>query len=56
LYGKDIKWYKDPERLIEKNFFKLHYPYGSYVIIQNDGSYTSRKGEYNIKKILGALQ
>lgn len=52
FYDKKIKWYYDNERIIENNFFPLHYPCGSYLIIYPNGKYFLYKGEYYIKKIL----
>lgn len=55
-YGKNIVWTADENQLIEKTFFKLPYPCGSYVIIYNDGSYYSYKGEYNSDNIIVRLK
>jgi len=50
-FGRKFKWYKDEDKLIEKNFFKFHYPCFSYVIIKPNGNYYSERGEYNISSI-----
>lgn len=50
-YG-DLKWMLDPKGLIESKFFNIHYPCGSNVVIKNDGTYNSNRGEYDISKIL----
>ena len=50
-FGKYFKWYLDKNQLIEKTFFKFHYPCGSYVIIRPNGNYYSQRGEYNISLI-----
>jgi len=54
-YGSKIKWIIDAENLIERTFFKLPYPCGSFVIINASGDYTSYKGEYNIDWIIPKL-
>ncbi|RZK04900.1 MAG: hypothetical protein EOO46_16240 [Flavobacterium sp.] len=40
------KWYKDPEAIIERTFFKYHYPCSSYVIIMPNGDYVAYFGEF----------
>lgn len=50
-FGRKFKWYKDENKLIEKNFFKFHYPCFSYIIIKPNGNYYSERGEYNISSI-----
>lgn len=52
LYGNLSKHYQDPETIIERTFFKYHYPCGSYVIIRPDGAYGSYFGEYAYEDIL----
>lgn len=52
LYGSLSKHHQDPEALIERTFFKYHYPCGSYVIIRPDGAYGSYFGEYAYEDIL----
>ncbi|AOW09611.1 hypothetical protein [Flavobacterium gilvum] len=42
-----IKWYKDPENIIEKTFFRFHYPCYSYVIVSPNGNYISFFGEFS---------
>ena len=54
-YG-NINWIKDYNSIIEKTFFPLHYPCGSYVLIDSLGNFYSYKGEYNIDKILSLLK
>ena len=51
-----IKWYKDVNQLIEKHFFKFHYPCGSYIIIKPNGNYYSVRGEYRITDILDKIK
>ncbi|MBD3584066.1 hypothetical protein [Flavobacterium selenitireducens] len=55
-YGKKIIWTADENQIIEKAFFKLPYPCGSYVIIYSDGRYYSYKGEYNANDIIARLK
>lgn len=53
-YGK-LSWIKDKESIIERIFFPLHYPCGSFVLIDSSGNYYSYKSEYilgNIFKLL----
>lgn len=54
-YG-NLNWLADPNKLIESTFFKIHYPCGSYVIINKDGTYFSYRGEYNLSSILLAIK
>lgn len=51
LYGNLSKHYQDPDALIERTFFKYHYPCGSYVVIRPDGAYGSYFGEYAYEDI-----
>ena len=55
-YPTKIKWYKDVNQLVEKTFFKFHYPCGSYIIIKPNGSYYSVRGEYKITDILEKIK
>ncbi|MEN8817084.1 MAG: hypothetical protein ABF274_09480 [Nonlabens sp.] len=41
-----LPWQYDPKGLIEKQFFKYHYPCESYVVINPYGVYKSYFGEY----------
>lgn len=50
-FKKKFKWYLDTKQLIEKTFFKYHYPCFSYVIIKPNGNYYTVRGEYNISEI-----
>lgn len=48
LYGRNDgykDWIKDPNRTIERLFFKRHYPCNSFVVISEDGEYISSFGE-----------
>lgn len=55
-YGKQLNWIKDEFGTIEKTFFPLHYPCGSYVLIDTNGNYYVQKGEYNIERIIDLLK
>lgn len=55
-YGKKLKWIKDKFRTIEKTFLPLHYPCGSFVLIDENGNYYVNKGEYNIDQIIDLLK
>jgi hypothetical protein len=41
------EWIKDPERTIERLFFKRHYPCSSFVIISENNKYKSHFGEFS---------
>ena len=41
-----LNWKKDPANIIEKTFFKFHYPCSSYVIVLPTGEYISFFGEF----------
>lgn len=41
-----LPWINDPEHIVEKTFFKQHYPCGSFVVIAPNGDYLSHFGEY----------
>lgn len=45
-YNGVVKWYKDPESIIEKLFFEHHYPCKSFVVISKEGNYISYLGEF----------
>lgn len=50
-YLIDYLWKKDKIHLIENTFFPLHYPCGSFVIINPDRTYYLYKGEYAFSQI-----
>ena len=50
-FDKKFTCFLDENQLIEKTFFKFHYPCFSYVIIRPNGNYFSQRGEYNISLI-----
>lgn len=41
-----LQWNKDPEGVIERLFFKHHYPCYSFVVISKDGDFISYFGEF----------
>ncbi|MEJ6793045.1 MAG: hypothetical protein QNK89_10045 [Lacinutrix sp.] len=45
-YNGVLTWHKDPNRIIEKSFFKFHYPCSSFVVISKTGEYISYFGEF----------
>lgn len=55
-YGKKLHWISDSTKNIENTFFKIHYPCGSFVIIDENGNYYSTRGEYNIEKIIDLIK
>ena len=47
---------KDPNGIIEKLFFKYHYPCISFVVISKDGQFVSYFGEFGKEYVWGALK
>ena len=45
-YKGILTWHKDPDKIIEKTFFKQHYPCSSFVVISSTGKYISYFGEF----------
>jgi hypothetical protein len=45
-YNNAIPWAKDPKQIVEKSFFKHHYPCSSFTVISKDGNYYSYFGEF----------
>lgn len=54
-FGRTLKWFPDEEHLLEKTFFRVHYPCDSFVLIDEKGNYYIQKGEYNIDDVLPLL-
>jgi len=50
-HPKKVDWRKDKNQLIEKTFFKYHYPCFSFVVIDNQGNYISSFGEFGKHKV-----
>ncbi len=46
-YGEQLKWFPDKSNIIENTFFPIHYPCGSFVLIDSTGNFYIQKGEYN---------
>ena len=55
-YGKQLNWIEDEFGTIEKTFLPLHYPCGSYVLIDENGNYYVQKGEYSAERIIKLLK
>lgn len=55
-YSKQLKWIQDKSSIIERTFLPLHYPCGSFVLIDEHGNYYTRKGEYNIYDIINLVK
>ncbi|WBX75332.1 hypothetical protein PG911_11760 [Tenacibaculum ovolyticum] len=55
-YNGILKWNKDPEKTIERLFFKYHYPGSSFVVISKNGDYISYFGEFGKKYVWEATQ
>ena len=56
LYEGIRTWYKDPENIFERLFFKQHYPCGSFVVISKKGKFISYFGEYPYTYIFEAAK
>ncbi len=55
-YNGILNWHKDPEGIIEKLFFKHHYPCWSFVVISKSGKYISYFGESGKEQMWKATQ
>ncbi len=55
-YDGIVTWLKDPENIVEKTFFRFHYPCSSYVIISPDGTYISFFGEFSKEQLWSDLE
>ena len=55
-YGKKLKWIKDESGIIERTFFPIAYPCGSFVTLDAAGNFYKRKGEYDILKIIDLVK
>ncbi|WP_316826116.1 hypothetical protein [Pedobacter miscanthi] len=53
-YDNAIPWIKDPEQIVEKLFFKYHYPCNSFTVISKTGKYISYFGEFYKDLVLEA--
>jgi hypothetical protein len=51
-----LDWRKDPDGLIERLFFKYHYPCDSFVVISKEGHFVSYFGEFGKEYVWGALK
>lgn len=51
-YKGVVNYVPDQSQLIERNFFKYHYPCFSFVIIDKDGAYISWFGEYHYDHVI----
>ena len=50
-----INWYKDPDGLTEKLFFKHHYPCKSFVVLAPSGDYLAYYGEFSKEYLWNAI-
>ena len=55
-YDGFIKWQKDPAGIIEKLFFKYHYPCSSFVVVSKSGNYISFYGEFSQEYVWDATK
>ncbi|KAB1230175.1 hypothetical protein [Chryseobacterium viscerum] len=51
-YPRTSKWQKDENALIEKLFFKMHYPCFSSTTIDKNGNYISNLGEFGKQHVI----
>lgn len=50
-HPKKVDWKKDDDQIIEKLFFKMHYPCASSAVIDKDGNYILNLGEFGKQHI-----
>lgn len=55
-YDGILDWKKDLDGIIERLFFKYHYPCSSFVVISKEGDYISYFGEFGKKYVWEATQ
>jgi len=55
-YGDQLSWIHDKFGTIEKTFLPLHYPCGSFILIDEEGNYYIRKGEYSPEFLINLLK
>ncbi|MDC7996482.1 hypothetical protein [Gilvibacter sediminis] len=55
-YGKNINWIQDDPKTIQELFFPIHFPCGSFVLIDKKGNYYAFRGEYAVDQIIEGLQ
>jgi len=55
-YPDTMDWYKDPYQIIEKLFFKYHYPCSSFVVISKTGEFSSYFGEVSKENVWEAAE
>ncbi|MFD2697462.1 hypothetical protein ACFSQ0_05625 [Mesonia sediminis] len=54
--GYDSIYHKDPNGIIERLFFKHHYPCSSFVVISKDGDFISYFGEHSSGYVITATK
>jgi hypothetical protein len=54
-YGKNLKWIQDDPKTIQELFFPIHFPCGSFVLIDKKGNYYAFRGEYAVDQIIEGL-
>jgi len=55
-YDGIIEWNEDPEGIIERLFFKMHYPCKSFVVVSKQGDYISYFGEFSKEYVWEAAE
>jgi hypothetical protein len=51
-HPKKVDWKNDDDQVIEKTFFKMHYPCFSSAVIDKEGNYILNLGEFGKQNIL----
>ena len=51
-HPKKVDWKNDDDQVIEKTFFKMHYPCFSFAVIDKEGNYILNLGEFGKQNIL----
>ena len=54
-YGKNLNWIQDDPKTIQELFFPIHFPCGSFVLIDKKGNYYAFRGEYAAEQIIEGL-
>ena len=55
-HPKKVDWKKDDEQIIEKLFFKMHYPCFSSAVIDKEGNFILNLGEFGKQDVLKDVQ
>lgn len=55
MYG-NINWQADRDHVVQKSFFRLHFPCSSMVVIDRFGNYYSHRGEHNLSEAFAIIK